>query len=322
MNGDSGGNELVARLVERLSNPANAEPCAAFPRDPAAAAHPGLYGWWCDPDGLGQLQEAFVTELHPLIYAGQAGATTADGAARSATLRSRIGGNHLNGNIGSSTFRKTLTALLRPSLGLRLAAPGKLDVHSNAEISRWMREHLMVVIAPCPYRAALAGLEALVLDALDPPLNLQGMPPSPIRAQLRHLRSHIGRNNMNNPSFDASPQRANTTPAPTARPAPKNGRSHTAFGSNSAPSQRVTSADILAGRIRVPSRAKHLFPSDKCGLAINLRGERFNATWNPRMGPDRERSGVIGIPGHAIGRIVPADAVLTISRTGESIDLR
>ncbi|GIF00642.1 hypothetical protein Ari01nite_81060 [Paractinoplanes rishiriensis] len=41
---------------------------------------------------------------------------------------------------------------------------------------------------PNPLAESLGRLEDLVLRAIDPPLNLQGMPATPVRARLTELR--------------------------------------------------------------------------------------------------------------------------------------
>ena len=134
----------------------------------------------------------FGLVLPPLIYAGQAGASTKVAAIeREATLLSRIGSNHLGGNIGSSTFRRTLTAILRRPLGLTVETKKRLSVESNQAVSAWMRAHLSLAVAPCGDRATLAHVEEAVLERLDPPLNLQGMAPTPIRRRLKELRKEL-----------------------------------------------------------------------------------------------------------------------------------
>ena len=184
---------LVGALVARLTDRTNTEPAAGFPTDRIAAGCPGLYSWWADNDALGIMSAPFGVRLLPLIYAGQAGATsTRSRKAGSATLGSRIRTNHLNGNVSSSTFRKTLTALLAEPLGLQLSGPECLDQASNAAVSGWMRAHLSLVIAPYPDRERLAEVEHAVLRLIDPPLNLMGMPPTPIRATLSSLRRRPG----------------------------------------------------------------------------------------------------------------------------------
>jgi hypothetical protein len=66
-------------------------------------------------------------------------------------------------------------------------------VFVGRRLSAWMREHLSVAVYPYPNRDALADLEDRVLEVLDPPLNLEGMPPSTLRARLSALRSRLGR---------------------------------------------------------------------------------------------------------------------------------
>jgi hypothetical protein len=184
----------VEILVARLADPDNAHPAAAFQRHDGDVARAGLYSWWGDEEGLAVLSSPFAIALPPLIYAGQAGATsTRSHAERVATLWSRIATNHLNGNVESSTFRKTLTAILLEPLDLRLARPGRLEPYSNKRVSAWIRCHLRIAIAPFDDRAALTRLERAVLARLDPPFNLDGMLASPTRAKLSQLRSALGR---------------------------------------------------------------------------------------------------------------------------------
>lgn len=176
-----------------LASPANTHPAHHFPAGQADVDQAGLYAWFADEDGLAMLSAVLGAPLPPLIYAGQAGATSSrSGTVRLATLRSRIGGNHLRGNIGSSTFRRTLTAVLFEPLELGLDRPGKLSRPSTTKVTQWMHDHLRLATYACPDRAALAALEDEVLARLDPPLNLMGMGPSPTRLRLRELRRQLG----------------------------------------------------------------------------------------------------------------------------------
>ena len=59
--------------------------------------------------------------------------------------------------------------------------------------------------------------------------------------------------------------------------------------------QHITAPDIKAGRIRIPGPTKHLFPHERGIVDIELHGERKSCRWDPRYGPDRPRSGVVGI---------------------------
>ena len=141
---------------------------------------PGLYSWWVDDPGAADLSRGLG---HPvqggLIYAGQAGATrVASGQRTQGTLWGRITGMHLAAEF--STFRRTLAAILGPVLGL--------DTEDDPKLSAWISTHLGVNAVPVPDPDRLAKAETAVLDLLDPPLNLQGRPPTAIRARLAGLR--------------------------------------------------------------------------------------------------------------------------------------
>lgn len=182
----------VRRIAVILQDPPMAKPCRNFPDGQADVDAPGLYSWWVDEDGRATFTQIFGVAFPGLIYAGQAGATSSRaGVERSATLLSRINGNHLRGNIRSSTFRQTLSAVLFGPLGLELEGPGKLTPSSNAQVSKWMRTHLHIATVACPNRATLAALEDAVLAELDPPLNLMGMPRTPVRRHLKELRTAL-----------------------------------------------------------------------------------------------------------------------------------
>ena len=51
-----------------------------------------------------------------------------------------------------------------------------------------MKQHLKVLTVPYVDADTLGKLEDDVLTSIDPPLNLQGMDPSPIRKRLKELR--------------------------------------------------------------------------------------------------------------------------------------
>jgi TDG/mug DNA glycosylase family protein len=65
-------------------------------------------------------------------------------------------------------------------------------------------------------------------------------------------------------------------------------------------SQPVTAADKAAGRIRFPRSAKHFFPSTRASLTVVLRGQRVDGRYDPRTGPDRERSAVLSLGRQAV----------------------
>jgi hypothetical protein len=143
---------------------------------------PGLYSWWVDSAGAGDLTCGLKQEIQPgLIYAGLAGATrTRSGKRSKNTLWGRLTGMHLGSRHEFSTFRL--------SLGSVLASAAGADEIDEGDLTTWMYAHLRVIPIPVDDPDTLDGLETAVLGALDPPLNLQKMPRSPVRSQLSQLR--------------------------------------------------------------------------------------------------------------------------------------
>jgi hypothetical protein len=180
--------------VAVLSDRELAVPASRFPADRLAATRPGLYSWWVDDKGHAVLERSLDEPLTSLIYAGQAGATSARSARVStATLGSRIGNNHIRGTAHGSTFRKSISALLLEPLNLRLDRADFLVKEDNLRVTEWIQAHLSIVIYPYDDRDALGRFEDEVLRVLDPPLNLGGMSPTPVRAKLTALRREVSR---------------------------------------------------------------------------------------------------------------------------------
>jgi hypothetical protein len=176
--------DLVARLLDE--DEAIAPNQLISVRDPDLD-QPGLYSWWVNAGGADDLSRGLGHDVaHGLIYAGQAGATRWPSGKRSnSTLRDRLIGMHLTGNVEFSTFRRTLWAVLTATLGLS----GK----DEQALSEWMRANLRVIAVPVPDADTLGRVEAAVLDELDPPLNLAGRPASDVRQSLSRLRSEAFR---------------------------------------------------------------------------------------------------------------------------------
>jgi hypothetical protein len=85
--------------------------------------------------------------------------------------------------------------------------------------------------------------------------------------------------------------------------------------------QRVTEVDIRHGRIRVPIAEKHLFPDSKTRVHIRLHGVDFpDVAWDPRQGPDRERSGTLYI-GQQLQKLASMDQRLEISLRDGVVEL-
>jgi TDG/mug DNA glycosylase family protein len=59
--------------------------------------------------------------------------------------------------------------------------------------------------------------------------------------------------------------------------------------------QTVTANDLARGQIRLPRAAKRFLPNERGELDVVLLGQRVRATYDPGLGPDRERSAVLRI---------------------------
>lgn len=163
----------VAAALAALGDGSIRVPVRAWPGALGGLDHPGLYAWWVDSSGAGMLSAGFDAEVATgRIYAGQAGATAwPSGTKRLATLRSRIGGNHIRGSVRGSTFRLTLAAVLRAPLKFEVIGPRKLEAGSERRLTEWILAHLEVAVHPFPDADRLGQLERGVLSSLDPPRN-------------------------------------------------------------------------------------------------------------------------------------------------------
>lgn len=88
-------------------------------------------------------------------------------------------------------------------------------------------------------------------------------------------------------------------------------------GTGRASSQRVTAKDLEAGRVRFPRAAKRLLPAERTYEVVLVRGREMQARWDPRTGPDQERSGVLAFGKGRLDDIVSVDDVLEVRRLGD-----
>jgi hypothetical protein len=91
---------------------------------------------------------------------------------------------HLDGSSDFSTFRLTLGSVLAEPLGLKHA--------DDPGLTGWIEDHLSVVAVAVDDADTLMALEHQVLEQIDPPLNLMGMPSTPVRHRLSEMR-RLGR---------------------------------------------------------------------------------------------------------------------------------
>jgi len=177
------GVDLVAEAVARLGASEQTETIPHLRQlGLGHLSYPGLYSWWVDAQGARDLSEGIGIPVDTgLIYAGQAGATRwPSGRASCNTLWLRIIGMHVDGNAEFSTFRRTLNVALRASLGL-----SRVD---HPTLGQWIEQHLRVAWWAATDRDSLGEIEKEVLRQLDPPLNLAGMPGTPLRIRITQLR--------------------------------------------------------------------------------------------------------------------------------------
>lgn len=168
-------NSSVAGAVERLCDPARRVAPSRVVEAPKA---PGLYAWWStEPELLGipgtPLADSF------LYYVGTT-KTKRD-------LRKRLV-THAAGKARSSTVRFTLAAL-----GAVLTTPldagrGKvrLETDEEAELTTWIAEHFGVSWSESDNPG---DIEASVIGALKPPLNLDHNSSHPMYATVKAARA-------------------------------------------------------------------------------------------------------------------------------------
>jgi hypothetical protein len=146
----------------------------------------GVYAWWI----AGAVIPNVPVNKHPfevdldLAYVGIA----ANRPGSSATLRSRVVGNHMNGNIAASTLRRILAALLIATLDLQPTKKGKkvvLPKDQNLRLSGWQMTHLRVTWFAT---AAPWLVESAINSTLKPPLNLDGNETHPFYKDLSAAR--------------------------------------------------------------------------------------------------------------------------------------
>ncbi len=178
----------IESVCETLLSEAQAITPAEFMDTKGVALRsPGLYSWWVDAAGAGDLSAGLGHHVEPgLIYAGLAGATRWPSGKRSSnTLWSRISGMHLGGRHEFSTFRRSLGAIHAQRLG-----QATID---EERLSEWIFAHLRLLAVPHPDPDTLGHVEHEMLNRLNPPLNLSGVPETPVRSRLKELRQPFAR---------------------------------------------------------------------------------------------------------------------------------
>src|SRR5215217_3856392 len=148
-------------------------------------AEPGFYAWWLIERAA--LAEVPLAGAPPyLLYVGIAPSR----ATSRATLRSRVLGNHIGGNLAASTLRRSLAALLWRRQGWTpyRTARGKLRFsrEENAALTTWQFENLLLSWAVT--REPWATERAVIAELL-PPLNIDHNADHPFCAAMKQARS-------------------------------------------------------------------------------------------------------------------------------------
>lgn len=127
----------------------------------------GFYAWWCKRGAVPGKMPAppHSTEPYRLLYVGIA----PNAAGSSSNLLKRLR-QHTAANIGSSTFRLGLAALLLKSEGWTpfLTDRPTLNDADRAALGHWQREHLRVQW--CEVEEPWSN-EAAVISSMKPPMN-------------------------------------------------------------------------------------------------------------------------------------------------------
>ena len=82
--------------------------------------------------------------------------------------------------------------------------------------------------------------------------------------------------------------------------------------------QRITAVDLEHGRIRIPIGQKDPFPPTRCRVTVVLCGRPLEVAYDPRLGPDRERSGVL-YTGRVLAELISVNEVLEVIADGDRI---
>jgi hypothetical protein len=180
---------LVDRALPILTDPSNACTKTELASMVVSLKISGLYSWWVDDIGAAELTKGLGYRVRAgLIYAGQAGGTHAQsGKTSAATLAGRLLRQHFNGRTRSSTFRRTIGSILSAARHRHV---------TESEISQWMSDHLRVVPWPNADARALFSVERSLLSMIDPPLNLDEVPSTPLRKELTRLRKSYRRESL------------------------------------------------------------------------------------------------------------------------------
>jgi hypothetical protein len=251
---------------------------------------------------LAQRLEAFWLRDEVIVYIGLAGTS----------LRTRVG-QYYKTPLGARNphaggwWLKTLTAL--DDLWVHYATTPENDsaevamlTHFAGELSADSRASLHDVKDPAPFANLRTGRGSVkkhgITSATGGELggetgNKEAAAPEPTIARHRAAR----------PSTHPEPSRPSSSSLPSQQ-----------RDTGSATSQPVTLKDIDAGQVRFPRPTKRLLPRERDYVTVRFRGREFERVrWDPRIGADKERSGLLAFGKGKLDRLVDAGEVLTVT---------
>jgi hypothetical protein len=76
---------------------------------------------------------------------------------------------------------------------------------------------------------------------------------------------------------------------------------------------RVTGKDIMAGLVRIPPATKELFPPVRGEFGVRVRGTLLTAHWDPRIGSERPRAGLLRFGRRRLEPLVGENDILAVS---------
>lgn len=171
-----------ASVAHHLADVRQAVPATDVDRLPSS---PGLYGWIVDPIGARVLNRCLRLPVRPgVVFVGQVGGSSWHSLVDPVhNLRDHLDRVQLHGRTRASTFRMTLATVLGDYLGM-----ASLE---DPRLTTWMLEHLSITTWAVEGGDDLRELAGLVVDELDPPLNVDHLASTEYRARLQQMRGEL-----------------------------------------------------------------------------------------------------------------------------------
>jgi hypothetical protein len=177
----------VAVVVTTLTRtPLSTSDARRSPADGGLPEKAGFYAWWSSAGAIAGVP-LVPHPMEPTLGLFYVGISPANATSKQ-SVRTRVINSHLSGNLGSSTFRLTLAALLRQPLDLHpemRTTKVVLPPAENTSLSGWQATHLRLTWCVC---ADPWTIEHQVIQKMQPPLNLAANAQHPFHRTLTEAR--------------------------------------------------------------------------------------------------------------------------------------